>query len=88
MGCPLSATAQSSVPGRPYGARHAHRPFARLPDEVVLTLTEADLVLSALDRGEELAPVGSSDRRLLRRAVRIISDKLWPKLGELLGQED
>ena len=61
-------------------------PFARLPDEIVLSLAEASDVLFALDvanahaTGDEAAGV--------RQAIRLVTRKLWPELGHLLEDDD
>ena len=62
-------------------------PFAHLPDEVVLTRDELAFVLFALDVVEG-AEVASDARAKVRRAVRLLTHKLWPELGGLLDDEE
>ena len=64
----------------------ADRPFAHLPDEVTLSRDELAAVLFALDvvEGAEVIP---EDRARVRRAVRLLTLKLWPELGGLLDDE-
>ena len=61
-------------------------PFARLPDSVTLTRDEISVVLFALDL-METAGLGEAERAAVRRAIRLITAKLWPELGDLLGDE-
>ncbi len=61
------------------------RPLVRLPDEVVLTRDEVAIVLAALDVSEGLAV--PSDQSLVREAIRLLTTKLWPELGDLLGDD-
>jgi hypothetical protein len=63
------------------------RPFAHLPDEVTLTRDELAIVFFALDVVEQ-ADVSSDDRVKVRRAVRLLTRKLWPELGDLLGDDE
>ena len=62
-------------------------PFARLPDEVTLSRDELAVVLFALDVVEE-ADVDAENGAKVRRAIRLLTAKLWPELGDLLGDED
>lgn len=61
-------------------------PFARLPDAVTLTRDEISVVLFALDL-TETADLGEAERAAVRRAIRLITAKLWPELGDLLGDK-
>lgn len=61
-------------------------PLVRLPDEVLLTRDEVAIVLAALDVSEELA--ASADEPLVRQAIRLLTTKLWPELGDLLDGDD
>jgi hypothetical protein len=62
-------------------------PFARLPDHVSLSLDEVATVLDALDTAE-LTAVSDADRAKARRAIRIITSKVWPELGDLLREDE
>jgi hypothetical protein len=79
--CLLSRGPASTVPVVPGDA-----PFARLPDEVRLTRDEISVVLFALDLMAS-ADLGESERASVRRAIRLITSKLWPELGDLLEDE-
>lgn len=61
-------------------------PFAHLPDEISLTREELAVVLFALDIVEEVA-VDTADAATVRRAIRVLTAKLWPELGDLLGDD-
>lgn len=63
-------------------------PLADLPEEVTFTLDEAALLLFVTDTAVERTPEGSSERTRARRAQRLITSRLWPALGELLGDDD
>ena len=58
-----------------------------LPDEIVLDLSEVAVVLGALDRGAALAGTDGDDAVAIRRAVKLVTAKLWPELGGLLDDE-
>jgi hypothetical protein len=62
-------------------------PLASLPDEITLTRDETAEVLFALDVVErsDLEPAGAAQ---VRRAVRLLTTKLWPDLGDLLDEDD
>jgi hypothetical protein len=62
-------------------------PIASLPDELTLARDEAAEVLFALDvvEGSDLGP---DEATKVRRAVRLLTAKLWPDLGDLLGEVD
>lgn len=61
-------------------------PFAHLPDEITLTRDELAVVLFALDVVEE-ADVDEADAAKVRRAIRLLTTKIWPELGDLLGDD-
>ena len=61
-------------------------PFARLPSEIALSLAEAKDVLFALDVADSYA-VGH-EVPVVDRAIRLVSGKLWPELGDLLEDDD
>jgi len=44
------------------------------------------VVLFALDL-TETADLGEAERAAVRRAIRLITAKLWPELGDLLGDK-
>lgn len=62
-------------------------PFAHLPDEITLTRDELAVVLFALDVVED-AEVDSADAAMVRRAIRLLTAKLWPELGDLLDDDE
>lgn len=62
-------------------------PFAHLPDEIILSRDELAVVLFALDVVEE-TEVAAEDATKVRHAIRLLTAKLWPELGDLLGDED
>lgn len=61
-------------------------PFARLPDDVTFTLSEVSALLEALDIGEAAVST-DEDRAAVRDAIRTITSKLWPELGDILDDE-
>ncbi|MGI8757379.1 MAG: hypothetical protein ACR2MB_16290 [Acidimicrobiales bacterium] len=65
----------------------ADEPLARLPDEVTLTRDEAALILFGLDVVDH-ADVDAEEAAKVTRAVRVLTAKLWPDLGDLLGEDD
>lgn len=64
----------------------AEPPFAELPDEITLTRDELAVVLFALDVVDE-ADVNDAHAAKVRRAIRMLTTKLWPELGDLLGDD-
>jgi hypothetical protein len=64
-----------------------HPPLAELPGEISFTLAEVADTLFAIDLAVERTDPGSSDRRAARRIQRLITSKLWPELGRLLGDD-
>lgn len=62
------------------------RPFAELPDKVTLTRDELAVVLFALDV-VEVADVDPAEAAKVRRAIRLLTAKLWPELGDLLDDD-
>jgi hypothetical protein len=63
-------------------------PQHELPTEIVLTLTETAEVLFALDVAVEHAVVGTAEHVQVSAARRLITAKLWPELGDLLGDSE
>ena len=63
-------------------------PFARLPDDIILTRDEAAVILFGLDVVEH-ADVRPDEAARVVRAVHLLTAKLWPELGGLLdgGEE-
>ena len=62
-------------------------PFVRLPDHIELTPAEAGQLLEVLDVAA--ANVRTDDESsAVRDAVRMITENLWPELGELLDGDD
>lgn len=59
--------------------------FAHLPERIELDLGEVAILLAALDRGVEIA--AGDDARLFDDGVEMLTAKLWPELGDLLGEE-
>ncbi len=64
----------------------ADKPFAELPAEITLTREEVTIVLFGLDVLES-ADVGPEQAETVRRAIRLLTTKLWPELGGLLDDE-
>lgn len=62
-------------------------PLASLPDDITLTRDEAAEVLFALDVIEDADPEPDQQAKV-RRAVRLLTAKLWPDLGDLLDEDD
>jgi hypothetical protein len=58
-----------------------------LPDEIILSRDELAVELFALEVVEE-AEVEDADAAKVRRAIRLLTAKLWPELGDLLGDDD
>ena len=56
-----------------------------LPAEIVLSLREAAELLFALDLGFERLPENSAERDQVAAARLLLTGKLWPDLGDLLG---
>ncbi len=61
-------------------------PFVHLPDQITLTLQEIAVVLAALDVADETGE--EADRKVVRRAIRMVTSKLWPELGGLLDDDE
>lgn len=74
------------TPGLP-SPQVTDEPLARLPDEVTLTRGEAAIVLFGLDVVDR-AEVDAEEAIKVTRAVRLLTAKLWPDLGDLLGEDD
>jgi hypothetical protein len=62
--------------------------FAELPERITLDLSEIAVVLGALDRAADRLDPESDDHRAVRSATRLITAKVWPELGDLLGEDD
>lgn len=54
----------------------------------MLTLAETAEVLFALDVAVEHTTTGSAEFAQVAAARRLITAKLWPELGDLLGDAD
>lgn len=63
------------------------RPLAELPDHVSLSLDEVATVLFALDLVEE-SEIDAARATQVRRAIQLLTRKLWPELGRLLDDDD
>ncbi len=61
-------------------------PFVRLPDHIELTPAEAGQLLEVLDIAAAAAR-SNEERLAVSTAVRMITAKLWPELGDLLDDE-
>lgn len=64
----------------------ADRRIADLPDEITLRRDEVAILLFALDVVDN-AVSEPEDAEKVRRAVRLLTRKLWPELGDLLDDE-
>lgn len=64
----------------------ADRRIADLPDEITLRRDEVAILLFALDVVDN-AVSEPEDAEKVRRAVRLLTRKLWPELGGLLDDE-
>lgn len=65
----------------------ADHPIADLPDEITLTRDEAATVLFALDLGDT-AVSSREEAKKVGQAVRLLTRKLWPELGDLLDGDE
>jgi hypothetical protein len=63
-------------------------PIAELPDEVTFTLDEVAALLFVADIAVERTAEDSAEHAMARQAQQLITSRLWPELGELLGDED
>ena len=63
-------------------------PIANLPDEVTFTRDEVALLLFVADTAVESKTDGSSQHTRARLAQRLITSRLWPELGDLLGDDE
>lgn len=59
------------------------QPLADLPDEITLTRDEAAVILFGLDVVDQ-ADVTPAEEAKMTRAVHVLTNKLWPDLGDLL----
>lgn len=64
-----------------------HDALVELPDHIQLTLDEVTAVLEVLDMAEATAP-SDDERSAARGAIRVITSKLWPDLGDLLAPDE
>lgn len=63
-------------------------PVARLAPSVTLSLRETGTLLEALDHARQHVPARSPGGGEIRRAIALLTEKLWPELGELLEEEE
>ena len=63
------------------------QPFAELPEEITFTREEVAVLMFGLDVLEE-AQVAPGDAAKVRKAIRLLTGKLWPDLGDLLDGDD
>lgn len=59
--------------------------FVRLPERIELDLDEVRQVLKALDVGA--ANTVGQEREGIVAVIDLVTAKLWPELGDLLGEE-
>jgi hypothetical protein len=62
-------------------------PFARLPEQIQLSLDEVTAVLEVLDIAEDAART-DAERTAAREAILVITSKLWPELGDPLDPDE
>ena len=62
-------------------------PLVRLPDRIEVTAAEAGRLLEVLDIAAATART-DEERAAVREAVRMITAKLWPELGDLLDGDE
>lgn len=62
-------------------------PFVHLPDHIELSAAEAGHLLEVLDLAAEVAR-DDEERLAVADAMRMITSKLWPELGDLLDGDD
>jgi hypothetical protein len=65
----------------------AEDPYVHLPDRIELSLVEASGLLEVLDIAAAAART-DDERCAVANAVRMITTKLWPELGDLLDGDD
>lgn len=65
----------------------ADDPYVRLPDHIQLSLVEATAVLEVMDLAVEASRT-PEERGWAQEAVRMVTAKLWPELGDLLDGDD
>lgn len=61
-------------------------PLVRLPEQVCFTLAETGDILLAVDVAVDATTPRSQDGRLVRTVRVLVTGRLWPALGELLGE--
>lgn len=62
-------------------------PYVELPERIELSLDEVTAVLEVLDIAEVAART-EAERAAARGAIRIVTAKLWPELGDLLDGDE
>jgi hypothetical protein len=62
-------------------------PWVRLPPHIEFDLAEAATLLFALDAARNIVEPESRTGVTIRRAIRLVTGKLWPALGDLLDEE-
>lgn len=63
-------------------------PLVRLPDVVCFSLAEAGRILLAVDMAVLHAPPGGRAAMIARRAQILLTGRLWPELGRIIGEEE
>ncbi len=63
-------------------------PLVRLPPLLTFTLEEVADILYAVDVAVDRSAPTSPDHRAARRVQRLITARLWPDLGILLGDDE
>jgi hypothetical protein len=88
---PTAAATRADLTSWPCNGEGFRRPsgsaVCESPNEVTLTRVEIAVVLFALDVVEQ-AQVPPADAATVRRAVRLLTRKLWPEFGDLLGEDE
>jgi hypothetical protein len=62
-------------------------PFVELPDQITLSRDEVAVILLGLDTVDE-AGLSPGEAARVRRAIRLLTTKLWSELGGLLDDEE
>ena len=63
-------------------------PLVRLPERVCFSLRDTGRILLTVDVAVEATPPQSDDGRRARAIRALITQRLWPELGRLLGQDE